>query len=70
MDWNQIAEGLKRLTRTIVPARSAEPGRVPDGDRAMGGTASYDDQQNKAQMTPYPPQDREERSTFSLHIGC
>ena len=70
MDWNQIAEGLKRLTRTIVPARSAEPGRVPNRDLSVGGTASYDDQQDKAQMTPYSPQDREERSTFSLHISC
>jgi len=70
MDWNQIAEGLKRLTRTIVPAWSAEPGRVPNRDLSMGGTASCDDQQDKAQMTPYSPQDREERSTFSLHISC
>jgi hypothetical protein len=70
MDWNQIAEGFKRLTRTIVPARSAEPGRVANLDLSMGGTASYDDQQDKAQMTPYSPQDRDERSTFSLHISC
>jgi len=67
MDWNQIAEGLKRLTRTIVPARS----RACRQSRSLlGGTASYDDQQDKAQMTPYSPQDREERSTFSLHISC
>jgi hypothetical protein len=25
MDWDQIAESLKRLTRTIVLARSAGP---------------------------------------------
>ena len=36
MDWNQIAEGLKQLTRTIVPARSAEPGHVPNGNRCYG----------------------------------
>ena len=70
MDWDQIAEGLKQLTRTIVLARSAGPGRGANGDLSMGGTASYDDQQDKAQMTPYSPQDRDERSTFSLHISC
>jgi hypothetical protein len=70
MDWDQIAEGLKRLTRTIVPARNAASERGASRDLSMGGPASYDGQQDKAQMTPYSPQDRDERSTFSLHISC
>jgi len=65
-----IAESLKQLRSKIVSARNAPPGRGANRDLSMGGTASYDDEQDEAQKTPYSPHDRDERSTFSLHISC
>ena len=70
MDWDQIAENLKQLRSKIVSSRNAASGRGANPDLSMSGTASYDREQDEARMTPYSPHDRDERSTFSLHISC
>jgi hypothetical protein len=70
MDWDQIAESLRQLRSKIGCVLNVAMGRGGNRDISMGGTASYDDGQDEGQMTPYSPHDRDERSTFSLHISC
>ena len=70
MNWDQIAENLKQLRNKIASARNEALGRRANPDLSTGGTASCDDEQDEAQMRPYSPDDRDERSTFSLHISC
>jgi hypothetical protein len=70
MHWHQIAASLKQLTGKILPAPSAAPGRGASRNVAKDTTAIYGGEQDEPQMTPYSPNDRDERSTFSLHISC
>jgi len=69
MDWDQIAESLRQLRSKIGSVLNAAPGHGPNRHLSMGGTVASDDEQDEAQMTPYSPHDRDERSTFSLHIS-
>ena len=70
MRWDQITASLKQLTGKILPAPSAAPGQGSSRNVSKDTTAVHDGEQDEPQMTPYPPDDRDERNTFSLHISC
>jgi hypothetical protein len=70
MHWDQIAANLKQLGSKILSAPSAAAGRAASRNISKAATALWDREQDQPKMTPYSPDDRYERSTFSLHISC
>jgi hypothetical protein len=70
MRWDQITASLKQLTGKVLPAPRAAPGRGASRNASKDRPAIYDGKQDEPQMTPYSPDDRDERNTFSLHISC
>jgi len=70
MDWDRIAiSWIKFVASALPPRRSPAKISVTRADSAqtvmfIGG--AYED----GQVTPYVPDARDERCSFSQHLGC
>ena len=70
MPWNQIADGWRQLIAVVAAPRNRAREAKPKRDRqnradAFGGARYWE-----AELPPYVPDSRRERSDSSPHLGC
>ena len=70
MDWDRIAKSWMQFVASALPPRRSAAkisGLREDSNRAAPPLArTYEDER----MAPYVPDARDERSSFSQHLGC
>jgi hypothetical protein len=70
MGWDRIAKGLKQFIGKVAVPQSLAPEDDHSAETSMRDDFFGDDGYGDERMTPYSPDNRNERSDSSLHLSC
>ena len=70
MSWNQISESWKQLIAIVASPQNTASEANPRRDSPNRADASWSARYVEAQLPPYVPDRRRERSDSSLHLSC
>jgi len=70
MSWNQITESWKQFVAIVASLQNAAAEANPKRDTSNRADAFCSARYQEAQLPPYVPDNRRERSDSSLHLSC
>jgi hypothetical protein len=70
MSWNQITESWKQFVAIVASLQNSAAEANPERDKSNRADAFRGARYQEAQLPPYVPDNRRERSDSSLHLSC